>query len=334
MSQLIKPKDKTALGLDLGTSNIKYVKLRPAKDGYELSSFGIETSQTDVTPILKKINQAQNINKANISLSAPQAIIRYVNFPRMQLVELKQALRFEAQKHIPFSVNEVNLDVIILKNDLPDNKMLVLLAAAKKDFINQRIKILTDLGITPSLIDVDALALVNAFNFSYAEDESVKNKTVALLNIGAAVSNLSILENGLPRLSRDINIAGNSFTQKLADVFAIDFKAAENLKLNPEKEKLEKISLSLENVLSGLATETRVSFDYYESQGLASVSKIFASGGISIFPGVTDTLKNLLDISVENWDPFKKISIPANMDAGKLKNSASQFAVAVGLALR
>lgn len=330
----MKIKDKVTLGLDIGSSTVKFVKLKISKDGPELSSYGLESSALDLQPIIKKINQSQNISKANISLSAPQAIIRYVNFPRMQPAELKQALKFEAQKHIPFSVSEVNLDTVILRNDLPDNKMLILLAAAKKDFVKQRVKLLEDSGMALDLIDVDSLALINAFDFNYSEEENIKDKTVALLNIGAAQSNLSILEKGMPRLSRDINIAGNSFTQKISDIFSVDFKTAEITKLNLEKDKLEKISLAVENILSNLATEIRVSFDYYESQGLASVSKIFISGGASTFPGLKDMLKNLLDIDVDYWDPLKKVKLSANVDAEKLKKVFSQLAVAVGLALR
>ncbi len=334
MAQTTKLKDKTSLGLDIGSSLIKFIKIKSSKDGFELNSFGIEPSGLDLVPALKKISQSQGSSRANISLSAPQAIIRYVNFPRMQPSELKQALKFEAQKHIPFSVSDVNLDTVILKNDLPDNKMLILLAAAKKDFVKQRVKFLEDSGMSADIIDVDSLALLNAFEFNYGDDENIKSKTVALLNIGAAQSNISVLEKGMPRLSRDINIAGNSFTQKISDVFSVDFKTAENIKLNLEKDKLEKISVAVENVLSNLATEIRVSFDYYESQGLASVSKIFISGGASTFPGLKDMLKNLLDIEVDYWDPFKNIKLSVNVDAQKLKTVSSQFAVAVGLALR
>jgi len=334
MKQLTKTKEKVSFGLDIGSSLIKFIKLKSSKEGLELNSFGLEPSVLDLASILKKISQNQNTFRVNISLSSPQAIIRYVNFPRMQSSELKLALKFEAQKHIPFSVNEVNLDSIILKNDLPDNKMLILLAAAKKDFINQRVKLMEDSGIAADIIDVDSLALMNAFLFNYSEDDIVKDKTVALLNIGASQSNLSILEKGMPRLSRDINIAGNTFTQKIADVFSVDFKIAENIKLNLEKDKLEKISLAVESVLSSLATETRVSFDYYESQGLASVSKIFISGGASTFPGLKDMLKNLLDIEVDYWDPFKKIKLSEEISAEKLKAVSSHLAIAVGLAMR
>jgi type IV pilus assembly protein PilM len=248
--------------------------------------------------------------------------------------ELRQALKFEAQKYIPFSLDEVNLDSFILKEDLPDNKMLVLLAAVKKEFLRERLKIIESAGFKASIVDIDSLALINAFNFNYAKDSDIlKNKTIALLNIGAALTNLNILEDGIPCLSRDIQIAGNNFTQKLMDIFGLDFKSAEELKINP-KERLQKVSQAIEAVLVNLASEVRTSFDYYESQSASDVIKIFLSGGSSLFSGLKDMLANLVGIEVEPWNPIGKINIGDSVDAEKVKAVSNQLAVAIGLALR
>jgi len=328
------PKEKIILGLDIGTSGIKFIKLRFINEDIELCGFGAEPMQVDLEPLLKNILQSQDIKKANISVSGPSAIIRYVNFPKMTSQELEQSLKFEAQKHIPFAVSEVNLDASVLKPDLADNKMLVMLAAVKKEFLQQRLKLIESAGFSVTNVDIDSVALINAFNFNYFREDLPPSKSVALLNIGASFSNLSILEEGLPRLSRDIQIAGNNFTQKLADALGINFKSAEALKLAPEKEKAQKITEALEAVLSGLAAEVRTSFDYYESQSTLSVVKIFLSGSTSAFPGLKDILANLLGIEVEYWDPFRKINISAQVDAQKLKSLSAGLAVAAGIALR
>jgi type IV pilus assembly protein PilM len=248
--------------------------------------------------------------------------------------ELKQALKFEAQKHIPFSISEVNLDGCILKPDLPDNKMLVLLAAAKKDFVNQRIKAVEEAGVRVNLIDVNSIAIINAFNFSYSKGENLKNKTIALLNVGESISSLNILDNGIPGLSRDIHIGGNNFTQKIADTFRIDFNSAQDLKLNPDKERLTKVVVSIEAVFSNLAQEISASFDYYESHGLPTIQKIFLTGGGSLFPGAKDILANLLGIEVEHWNPLGRINIANRIDIQKLNALSARLAEAVGIALR
>jgi len=335
MKPLFHQKEKSAIGLDIGTQAIKAVKLKFLKDGaIDCCGFEVEPAQLDLEPALKKISQEIGAAEVNISLSGPAVVLRYINFPRMQQDELKQALRFEAQKHIPFSVNEVNLDAHIIKDDLPDNKMLVLVAAAKKDFIEERLKAVKSAGLKAGLIDVDSLALVNAFNFNYPGAGNTEQKAAALLNIGAQEANLNILDKAVPRLSRDIRIAGNDFTRKLMEVFNLDFKAAEELKARPDAERAEKIGQALGAVVSSLAAEIRVSFDYYESQGASSVNKIFLCGGSSFLPGIKEMLTNMLDIAVEYWDPFIKLGISADVDEVKLKALSAQMAVAVGLALR
>ena len=160
-------KERFSFGLDIGTHSIKCVKLKVTGSAVELVDFDLQESLLDSTEVLKKIKHAQGADLVNISFCGASTVIRYVNFLRMSKLELKGALKFEAQKHIPFSVEEVNLDAEILREDLPENKMLVLIAAIKKELIAQRIKLLEASGLRPNVIDIDSLALVNVFNFNY-----------------------------------------------------------------------------------------------------------------------------------------------------------------------
>lgn len=327
-------KDKISVGFDIGTSTIKVVKCKFLKESIELSGFAIESTQVDLVPVLKKLAQNQLVSKVNASVSGPGVLIRYINFPKMQKHELQQALKFEAQKHIPFSVSEVNIDAHILKDDLPDNKMMILLAAVKKDFLSQRLKIFEDAGIHVNLVDVDGLALMNSFVYNYAEELHGKQKAIALLHIGTAISSVNILEEGIPRLSRDVHVAGNHFTQKLAETLGVDFKAAEEIKIKPSPEYASKAAVACEAVLTNLTKEIRMSFDYYESQNASTVGKIFVSGAGSNIAGFNDALAGLMGIEVEHWDPLRKILLANDIDAQKIKGLSSQLAVAVGLALR
>ncbi len=297
-------KEAVSVGLDIGTSMIKLVKLRFVKDTVELAGFELEPVSADLEAAVKRITQFQNVKRINISLSGPSVVLRYVNFSRMNDGELKQALKFEAQKYIPFPLSEVNLDGTILNPDMPDNKMLILVAAVKKDFLNQRAKIMQGAGLEVNLVDVDSIALINAFNFNYGQDEIIKNKAIAILNIGSAYTNVNILENTIPRLSRDIPIAGNHFAQKG------------------------------DSAIAALAQEIRTSFDYYESQSVSEVEKIFLSGRGSLSAGFKESLAGTLGLGTEYWDPLKQIPLGRGVDPEKTKASSPQLAVAVGLALR
>ena len=328
-------KSQSRVGLDIGSSSVKAIKLKFENDSVELCDFAvISTLENGFAHAARQAMQPLEIKTVNTSVSGPSTIIRYVNFPKMSPDELKKALKFEAQKYIPFSLAEVNIDAAILKDNLQDNKMLVAIAAVKKDFFTQRLKLFEGSDFKINIIDIDSLALINAFNFNYPRDSNTKPKSAALLNIGATFSNLNILEDGAPLLSRDMNIAGNNFTQKIADAFEMDFKAAEELKINPDKERMQKLIQATEPAVSNLATEIRVSFDYYESQSASSVGKIFLSGGGSSFLGLKDALANSLGIEVEYWDTLKQISVSSTIDSAKLKSVSSQLGIALGLALR
>jgi len=297
-------KDKASIGLDIGSAFIKAVKIKSSLGALELADFAQEPSLPDPVASLKKIKEEKGIDAVNISLSGPSTVLRYVVFPKMSREELRQALKFEAQKHIPFAVNEANLDGFILKNDLPDNKMLILLAAAKKDFVNLRLKMVSDAGLKVNVMDLDSLALLNCFNTGFSKEDLKSHKTFALLNIGASNSSLNIIDDGIPKLSRDIRFGLSNITGKV------------------------------DTVLGTLVNEIRVSFDFFESQNASAVSKIFISGGGSVVPGLKDKLAGLLGIEAEIWDALKKISVASGINAEKLKEITPCLAVAVGLALR
>lgn len=328
-------KETVSVGLDIGTSDIKFAKLKLGSADPELQDFAIEPVSLDIAATLKNMAQAHGISKVNVSVSGQSVIMRYVNFPRMNENELSQALKFEAAKHIPFPPDDVNLDSFILKNDLPDNKMLVLLVAVKKDFLKQRLMAIETAGLKVKMVDTDSVALINMFNMQYPPEAggSTRVKATALINIGASDTNLNIVENGMPRLSRDIHIAGNNFTRKIADVFNFDIKAAESLKLKPQGDKISSISAAVESAAANLANEIRVSFDYYESQNASSVGRILLTGGGSKFTGLKDMLANLLGIEVEPWDSLKNINIAKNVDPEQLKLVSSSLTVSLGLAL-
>jgi len=332
-------KEELSVGLDIGSSSIKAVALEAKDKQVILKKFNI----TQVTPgvsLSSTIKQGLGVmgisdEKINISLTGQSVITRYVWLPLMSQKELISSLKFEAAKLIPFSIEEVNVDSYILKQDVSNNKMLVLIVAAKKEAILERIKLIQDSGFKVGVVDVDSLALINAFNFNYHSGaEKELPKAFALLNIGASVSNLNILEEGIPVFSRDIYIAGSNFSQKITDTSGIDLSAAEQAKIEPDEAKQQKIAALVESIVSSLVSEIRISFDYYESQGASSVEKIFLSGGGSLFYNLKNNLNHMLGMDIDYWDPSRHLTFLENNEAEKLKSTAAQFAVALGLAMR
>ncbi len=337
--ELLKPKqkNKTSIGLDLGFSSIKIVILERLNNTYILKDARIvELSPQDVnsSSVIKNLGLSQGIN---LGISGPNVIIRYIAMAKMDENEFKNSLRYEAVSHLPFPVEEVNLDGVMLK-DLPDGQMMVMLAAAKKNFINQLLKTFQEAGIEVYTLDIDSLALLNAFNYTHSHPvsleksfltEPVKNSTsptgkpkipnaahthednnlsgaVALLNVGALVTNINILENGIPHFSRDIDIAGRNFAKEDPGEVAI----------------------------ANFVSEIRKSFDYYEAESTTIINKIFLSGGGSLSPGLASNLEKHLGIRIEQWDPFSNFEFAPGLDEANIRKNSVRFAVAVGLALR
>lgn len=315
-------REKISVGLDIGKQTVKVVKLKSIKGKLELLNFDYQIVNSGIDKVLRDIKNSWSIDTANIGFSGPATVIRYVNFPRMNPAEFKQALKYEAKKHIPFPITEVNCDGYILKDGLADNKMFVLIAAVRKEIVNERLKLMGDLGIKVNIIDMASLALSNAFTFNYTDAPELKDKSVALLNIGLSLINLNILENGIIHFSRDINFDLNSIVS--ADT-------------NPQPAPTVQQGAIVENVnssLGRLADEIKPSFDYYESQKGVSIGKIFLSGETNKVVGFKEKLSEGLGVAVEYWDPLHRLDIAKGLDTTKLKGVASQLGIAIGLALR
>lgn len=308
----LKKSEKTSIsvGLDLGAYAARMVKLKFARDAVELAEF-------DIKPRIQDIVVPRDTRHFVISLSGSSAIIRYVYFPQMNAEELRTSLKFEAQKHIPFPVSDLHMDSFVLKEHLPDNKMLVLLVAVRKEVVRRRLDMFREAQVSPGVIDVDSVALVNAFTFNYPEQSAGNAATVALLNIDGALCSLSILEGNIPRLSRDIQAASGHSAQQPAG----------------GSSKMPDEAAAVEAALTELAGEVRTSFDYFESQSTSSVAKIYVSGGTGMKAEARDTLKALLGLEVECWDPLRRIKPGEKTDAQAVKAAAGELAVAVGLAL-
>lgn len=315
-------REKISVGLDIGKQTINAVKLKIALGKTELLNFESQPVSLGVDKALKDIKNSLGLDIVNIGLSGAATVIRYVNFPSMKPDEFKQALKFEAKKHIPLPIAEVNFDGYILKDGLPDNKMLVLIAAAKKDIINERVKLIGEIGLKLNIIDIDSLALANAFTFNYSDEPMLKDKSIAMLNIGPSLLNLNILENGILHFSRDIHFEWHNLSSTIADISPSPAAAQ------------AAIVETVTPVLTRLVDEVKPSFDYYESQKGSSVAKIFLSGEIEHAAGLEKKLSESFGITVELWDPLRKIEIAKAVNTDKLKILTSQLGVAMGLGLR
>jgi type IV pilus assembly protein PilM len=253
--------------------------------------------------------------------------------PDMTDEELKNAVRFEAEKFIPFDIKEYVLDFHIQGKDAGEKSNIdILLAAAKRDFVLQKIKIVEEAGFGVNIIDVDSFAATNAFLKNYT---SIKpDKTVALLNMGAAHTNLIILKDGVISFVRDLAIGVGSFRISVSKKCGVDMDMPEWLKGVPAEKALE-IRLCAKAALASLVDEIKLSFGYHENQSGRDINQIYISGGGAGFIGLEEALSEAFGSKPERWNPFQFLDInPSGINVDEIARINSSFAVAAGLALR
>lgn len=234
-------KSKPVVGLDIGSSAVKGVELKKVREGYELASVGLEPLAPEtlvdgaiidapaVSSAIERIFTGQKIKNKNVatSVSGHSVIIKKVTLPNLAEDELYDQVHADAGQYIPFDIADVNLDYQVLEVSPAGDQVDILLVAVKKEKISNYTSALSLAGRIASLVDVDAFALQNAYEFNY---EPEPDKTVALLNIGASVMNINIVRAGVPMFTRDVSVGGNQYTDALQKELELSFEDAENLK--------------------------------------------------------------------------------------------------------
>lgn len=345
-------KSNPLFGLDIGSSAIKLVQLKESKGKYELVKFGIQPLDPElivdgtvmdagrVVEAIKALLSAQQIKTKDVvlSVSGHSVIVKKITLPSMTEDELEESIRWEAEQYIPFDINDVNLDFHILgSTDGPEGRgqMSVLLVAVKKDKLTDYTALVTEAGLSPAVVDVDAFALENMFEVNYGGGG---DRVVALVNIGASVMNINMLKNGVSSFTRDISIGGNKITESLQKELALSYGDAERAKRGeiPAGMDRERVDAVIAAMNTEVAAEIGRSFDYFKTTSAQEgIDRLVLSGGGSKTAGLSAMLAERLGTAVESADPFKEIVIPEKgVDAQFVKENAVLGAVSVGLGLR
>ena len=343
---------KSLVGLDIGSSAVKAVELKPAGKGFKVSAVGIESLPPD-TNIHRAHNEGRPVADAVspqlankrfkakdvvASLSGNSVIVKKITLPTMTEQELSESIYWEAEQYIPFDIQDVNLDYEILEPGTgPESQgsMEVLLVAAKKDKIADYTNVITQAGKTPVVVDVDAFALQNAYEANYGLDPNV---VVALLNAGASAININVLAGTQSVFTRDVSLGGNAFTEAVQKELNLPYDTAEELKKGHDVEgaTYEDARAVLKAMTDNVLLEVEKTFDFFKATAANDrIDRIMLCGGASRIEGFADALRERFGTEVEMFDPFRQVTF----DAKKLGlESADEVApvavVAVGLALR
>ena len=347
-------KSKGAIGLDIGSSFIKVLDLRPKGTGWSLVNFGMTKLPPEaivdgalmnsniIVEAIRDLIRKNHIKTKDVvtSVSGHSVIVKKINLPVMTMEELEEEIHWEAGQYIPFDINDVNIDVQILGKPAEDaNQMEVVLVAAKKDMINDYVAILQEAGLAPAVIDVDSFAIENMFEVNY---ELPAEETVVLVNVGASIININVLKNGYTAFTRDIILGGNQYTEEIQKQLSVSYEEAEALKVgggivrDSQAVVPEEVEGIIQAVNENVATEIQRSLDFYAATSTEDrIRRVYLSGGSARVPGLTRTIRDKTGVDVEVINAFRKIEInERQFDIAFLNEVAPMASVAVGLALR
>ncbi|MCD4657452.1 MAG: pilus assembly protein PilM [Planctomycetes bacterium] len=357
------------LGIDIGSTCIKAMLLQKVGKTYVARDMAIQpipdidpdsgiysSSEEEWQPDWNKIadvlsemvkkHSFKNLRTA-FSLQGNLVAPRFFSFPQMEIENLSNAISFEAQESVPFSISDSLIDWELFPFDLSQNppKMEGIFVAAHKGAVDTIYNLAYDVGVEPVVVDVDSLAVANAF---LEVSDGMVEKNTLLLNIGNRITNLIVLTNEGRIFVRDIFGGGSDATQAIKSIYNMSVEESEELKTGgvfgePNSQEnilklMENQQTLIEDGFYNLIMQIRDTLRYFISQRYISVlEEIHVTGGCAMLPGLIDFLGENLELPSIGWNVLFDISlqnIHASRKSTFVDTVGPMFAVATGLAMR
>lgn len=336
---------KTTVGLDIGSGLIKVAVIDHSKREPELVRVTITPLLADaivegevmdpgiVADAIQTALASAQIDSKDVvtAVGGRDVIIKKISIERVKEQQARELMRWEAEQHVPFDMESVELDFQILDPDADGVEMSVLLVAAKRELIESRVRVCTDAGLEASVVDVEAFALHNAFEINHPD---AMNGVVGLLNIGHDVTNINILDDGVPLLTRDLTVGTRRFREDLQRERGLSAEAAQQLlqgyDRSPHLDSVlesrgEEIAVGVERAAAYLAQNSRA----------GAMRSLYTCGGGSRIPGLNDMLAARLRLSVRQANPLANLKVRDGALASLVTDEiAPLLMLPIGLALR
>lgn len=340
---------KSAVGLDIGSHSVKVVELIRAGKSLKLARFAIQELAPGTVADGEIVNRElvnagirDALKNAGIkpklvfsAVSGRSVIVRRIPMEKMSEENARQAIRWEAEQHIPFRIDEVSIDFKIINPEMAPGQMEVLLVAAKKEAVDLHRGLLQSSGVKPTAIELEQFALQRTFEYNYKPGA---DECVTILNIGAEVTNMVVVKGGLPSFNRDLSIGGNRFIEALQRSMGLDYETAESVLKGelPEGASQDEVKSAIGYVIEELSTSVRRSFISFQASGESTrIDRMYISGGCSLVPGLASTLSEQHGLPVESLETFRNISADSSVISDQDRPVMSALlAVSIGLALR
>ena len=341
---------KQCIGLDIGSSSVKAVQVRRSKRGLQLQAFGMEPlmpqtivdgtimDQGAVVEAIRILWDRLRLRQKDvaIAIAGHSVIIKKINLPPMSRSELQEQIPYEAEHHIPFSKDDVEIDYEVVNPHNPSGQMELILVAAKKDVVHDYAAVVREAALQPKVLDVAAFTAQNGFEVNY---DLGLGETAVLINVGAAISNINVIRDNVSVFTRDVTVGGNSFTEEIQKQLGVSADEAEAYKVGGSYDERGVVPQEVERVVEGVAEvmagEFQRSIDFFLATAVdTTVSKICLSGGSAKVAALHRAIERRSRLSVEVVDAWRRVEIDPKLDASYLAAHSPEALVGLGLALR
>lgn len=360
----------TSIGLDIGSSAIKLVQLQDTKSGtalYKAGSAptpresvkgGVVVDPLAVAKAIESLLEALQVESGAVTagVAGPTVVVREVPLPVMSDRQLRKSIQWEARNYISFPVEDSIVEFEVLERPPAGegSQMRVMLVAAPRDMVDSQVEAVELAGLDPAAVEIQPFAMMRGI---LATDglATEEGDTTAVLGIGAAYTDITIMKDGMFVLTRMIPIAGDAFTEAIKNALDIDTEEANQLKetamqvVSSEEERAtldpaaQQASRAIEPLLDELIREVRRSLAYHDYQqqapdagaGDLGVNRLLLSGGSAKLPRVHEYFQAQLGVPVEIVSVFGNGHLRAQgVNQDYLQSHAPTLLVGAGLALR
>jgi type IV pilus assembly protein PilM len=338
-------RSKVTAGLDIGSGFVKLVVIDHSKGDPQITKIATSPLVADaivegevmdpvlVAEAIRTVVDSAGLGKKEVvaAVGGHDVIIKKIQMDRMADAEARELIRWEAHQHVPFDMESVQLDFQILDPEGRDPQMSVLLVAAKRELIENRMTLLSDAGLTATVIDVDAFALHNAFERSYPDS---MNGVVALVNLGHETANVNILDDGVPIVVRDIPFGSRRIREALQRERGFTAEKAEAVLQGHEQaadlesfvtDRVDELAVGIERAIAFITAQS----------GGEGVDKVYVSGGGARVPGVVSALGARLGVATHLANPLERVAVAPEVNSQvAVDELAPMLMLPVGLAMR
>lgn len=348
--QLFAPKKTALVGLDISSTTVKLLELSQSSNGYRVEAYAaeplppnsvVEKNITDVEAIGEAIQRAvkrsgTRTRTAAVAVAGSSVITKIITMPNLSDDEMASQIELEADQYIPYSLEEINMDFEVLgPNDKNPDTVDVLLAASRSENVDSRVAAVELGGLTAKVVDIEAYTVENSFHLLQSQIPSgLDDNTVAIIDVGATMTTLSVLHDGKIIYTRDQVFGGKQLTEEIQRRYGLSYEEAGMAKRQgglPDNY----VSEVLEPFKEAMAQQVSRSLQFFfSSSHHNSVNHIILAGGSASIPGVDELIEERVGSRTSIANPFSHMSLAPRVKAQALNNDAPALMIACGLALR